>query len=74
MTEIAAAGKEQTTALTDVNMAVNQLDQTTQQNAAMAEQSTAACKSLAEFARQLAELFKPRSQRDAPPTTASMAA
>lgn len=77
MNEIAAAGKEQTTALTEVNMAVNQLDQTTQQNAAMAEESTAACKSLADFARQLANLagrFKTRGQQDAPSAKVSMAA
>ena len=40
--DIAAGAHEQATALQQVNSAINQLDQTTQQNAAMVEQSTAA--------------------------------
>jgi methyl-accepting chemotaxis protein len=39
---IAAGAKEQATGLDEVNTAVSQMDQVTQQNSAMAEESTAA--------------------------------
>jgi methyl-accepting chemotaxis protein len=55
--EIAASAQEQATALGEVNTAVNQMDQVTQQNAAMVEQSTAASHSLAQEAEQLATLI-----------------
>ncbi len=45
--DIAASAQEQATGLAQVNTAVNQMDQVTQQNAAMVEQSTAASHSLA---------------------------
>jgi methyl-accepting chemotaxis protein len=38
---IATAAREQSTGLTEINSAVNQMDQVTQQNAAMVEQTTA---------------------------------
>ena len=44
--EIALSAREQTRALGEVNIAVNQLDQLTQQNAAMVEQTTAATDAL----------------------------
>ena len=47
----------QATALTDVNSAINQMDEFTQQNAAMVEQSTAASRSLAQEASGLAGLI-----------------
>ncbi|WP_288429902.1 methyl-accepting chemotaxis protein [uncultured Agrobacterium sp.] len=53
---IATASKEQSTGLSEVNGAVNQMDQTTQQNAAMVEQSTAATSKLAEEAVNLGNL------------------
>lgn len=46
MTAIAGAAKEQAIGLSEVNSAVNQLDQVTQQNAAMVEESTAASNAL----------------------------
>ena len=52
--EIAEAAEEQSTGLKEVNTAVNQMDQTTQQNAAMVEESTAASQSLAHEAEALA--------------------
>ena len=55
--EIAASAQEQATALNEVNSAVNQMDQTTQQNAAMVEQSTAASQALAIETEELAELM-----------------
>jgi methyl-accepting chemotaxis protein len=58
VTEIAASAKEQATGLQEVNTAVNQMDQVTQQNAAMVEQSTAASHSLAREAEALATLLR----------------
>jgi methyl-accepting chemotaxis protein len=56
VTSIAASAQEQATGLAEVNTAVNQMDQVTQQNAAMVEESTAASHSLASEAQTLAEL------------------
>jgi methyl-accepting chemotaxis protein len=55
VTEIAASAQEQATGLHQVNSAINEMDQVTQQNAAMVEQSTAASHSLAQEAQGLAE-------------------
>jgi methyl-accepting chemotaxis protein len=54
--EIAASAAEQSTGLAEVNTAVNQMDQVTQQNAAMVEQTTAASHSLAQEAEKLTSL------------------
>jgi methyl-accepting chemotaxis protein len=54
--DIAASAQEQATGLGQVNSAVNAMDQTTQQNAAMVEQSTAASHGLAHEAEELARL------------------
>jgi methyl-accepting chemotaxis protein len=54
--EIAASAQEQASGLHEVNTAVNQMDQVTQQNAAMVEQSTAASHSLTSEAVELARL------------------
>jgi methyl-accepting chemotaxis protein len=51
--EISAATSEQTTGLRQVNEAVAQLDQMTQQNAALVEESAAAAESLADQSRKL---------------------
>ncbi|TAX01948.1 methyl-accepting chemotaxis protein (plasmid) [Rhizobium leguminosarum] len=56
MDAIATSAKEQSVGLSEVNVAVNRMDQTTQQNAAMVEQSTAASTSLAQEAQKLREL------------------
>ncbi len=55
VTEISASAQEQATGLAQVNTAVNQMDQVTQQNAAMVEQTTAASHSLSREAEALAE-------------------
>jgi methyl-accepting chemotaxis protein len=55
--EIAASAAEQSTGLAEVNTAVNQMDQVTQQNAAMVEQTTAASHSLGREAEELATLI-----------------
>jgi methyl-accepting chemotaxis protein len=53
---IASSAREQASGLAEVNTAVNQMDQMTQQNAAMVEQSTAASHALAQEAEELAQL------------------
>ena len=54
--EISAASAEQSDGITQVNTAVIELDQMTQQNAALVEQSAAAAQSLREQAHRLAQL------------------
>ncbi|EJZ21102.1 PAS domain-containing methyl-accepting chemotaxis protein [Rhizobium sp. Pop5] len=54
---IVEASKEQATGLKEINQAVNTLDQATQQNAAMVEESTAASHSLAREAETLRVLL-----------------
>jgi methyl-accepting chemotaxis protein len=54
--EIAASAQEQSTGLHQVNVAVNQMDQVVQQNAAMVEEATAATHSLRGDAGELAVL------------------
>lgn len=56
MGNIASASQEQASGLTEVNAAISQMDEMTQQNAAMVEQSTAAARSLASEASQLLQL------------------
>ena len=53
---IAASVQEQSVALVEVNSAVNQMDQATQQNAAMVEETTAASHCLASQAEELARM------------------
>ncbi|CAN7180970.1 methyl-accepting chemotaxis protein [Phenylobacterium sp. LjRoot219] len=57
VSEIAASAQEQATGLAQVNTAVNQMDQVTQQNAAMVEESTAASHSLAQETQELSRLM-----------------
>ncbi len=56
VTDIAASAQEQAAGLSQVNTAVNQMDQVTQQNAAMVEQAMAASHSLSDEAVELARL------------------
>jgi methyl-accepting chemotaxis protein-1 (serine sensor receptor) len=53
MGEIAAAAIEQSTGIDQVNLAVAQMDEVTQQNAALVEEAAAAASSLEEQARRL---------------------
>ena len=53
--EITAASSEQSTGIAHVNQAIGNLDQMTQQNAALVEESAAAAESLREQASQLAQ-------------------
>ena len=54
--EISAASSEQSDGISQVNTAVLELDQMTQQNAALVEESAAAAESLREQAQRLAQL------------------
>lgn len=59
--QIADSSSEQSTALHEVNSAINQMDQVTQRNAAMVEETTANSQKLTDDARELAreiEKFK----------------
>ncbi|WP_186123104.1 methyl-accepting chemotaxis protein [Burkholderia gladioli] len=53
MGEIASASAEQSTGIEQVNVAVAQMDEVTQQNAALVEQATAAAQSMADQAESL---------------------
>jgi aerotaxis receptor len=56
--EITAASKEQAIGISQVGQAVSQLDEMTQQNAAMVEQSSAAAGSMREQAQRLMEAIR----------------
>ena len=53
MGEIAAASTEQSRGIEQVNLAITQMDQATQQNAALVEEAAAAAKSLEDQGQQL---------------------
>ncbi len=55
MGEISAASQEQSTGIEQVNQTITQMDETTQQNAALVEEATAAARSMEEQAGHLAE-------------------
>ncbi|MCF1482553.1 MULTISPECIES: HAMP domain-containing methyl-accepting chemotaxis protein [Rhizobium/Agrobacterium group] len=57
VTAIVEAAREQSVGLQEINTAVNTMDQGTQQNAAMVEQTTAASHSLAKEAATLSDLL-----------------
>ena len=70
--EITAASQEQASGIDQVNKAIMQMDETTQQNAALVEEATSASQSMKEQARelmsqvasfQLAQTGQERSQR-----------
>ncbi|WP_417807149.1 methyl-accepting chemotaxis protein [Thioclava sp.] len=58
VSQIAQNAREQALSLTEINTAIAQLDQVTQQNAAMFEQTTAASHSLKSGARELNETMQ----------------
>lgn len=65
MGEISSASYEQNQGVTQVGTAVTQMDQTTQQNAALVEESAAAAASLYEQARKLQDTVQVFQVRDA---------
>jgi len=56
--EIAAASREQSSGIEQVNKAVMQMDEMTQQNAALVEEATAASQSMADQARDLTKMME----------------
>lgn len=69
ISDIAGGAKEQATGLGEINIGVTQLDQVTQQNAAMVEEATAAGQALNQDAAHLAELvarFRLMAAEDGP--------
>lgn len=56
MAEIASASQEQTGGIEQVNQAIGQMDQVTQQNAALVEESAAAAASMQDQAARLAQV------------------
>ena len=71
---IAASAREQSTGISEINSAIGQLDQSTQQNAAMVEETTAASITLAEEAQALSHTvaqFAIRSADDPGPVEAA---
>ncbi|HEY2416908.1 MAG TPA: methyl-accepting chemotaxis protein [Steroidobacteraceae bacterium] len=57
--EIAAASREQSSGIEQVNKAVMQMDATTQQNAALVEQASAASRAIVEHAEALNAVIRP---------------
>jgi methyl-accepting chemotaxis protein len=56
MGEITSASQEQTAGIEQINVAINQMDQVTQQNASLVEEAAAAAESMQEQAARLAEV------------------
>ena len=58
VSEIASASAEQSTGIDEINTAITQMDETTQQNAALVEENTAAAQSMVEQAQALERLMQ----------------
>jgi methyl-accepting chemotaxis protein len=74
MAEITSASDEQSDGLAQINLAVTQMDQVTQENAALVEEAAAAAASLEEQAHRLSSLvgtFKLNEAVKAPPRRAA---
>ena len=77
MGEISSASQEQTSGIEQINMAVTQMDQVTQQNASLVEEAAAAAESLQDQAAKLAQLvsvFKLDANSAQPTVVAPLAA
>ncbi len=73
--EIAAASNEQSAGIGQVNKAIVQLDELTQQNAALVEQASAASQAMADQARELnSAMQRYRVHADSPPAAGISAA
>jgi len=64
VTVIASSALDQANGLKQVNIAVNEMDQVTQQNAAMVEEATAATRTLAQQTEELARIVSRFKTRD----------
>ncbi len=58
VSEIASASQEQATGIGEINTAITQMDEVTQQNAALVEENTAAATTMVEQARELERLME----------------
>ena len=58
VSDIASSANEQATGLAEINSAINEMDRVTQRNAAMVEESTAACHSLTTESSELMSLVR----------------
>ena len=70
MGEITVASQEQTSGIEQINIAITQMDQVTQQNSALVEETAAASESLQDQAASLAQvvsLFKIRGREKTSP-------
>ena len=56
VSEISSSASSQARGLNEINLAIAQMDEVTQQNAAMAEQATAACRTILQDGERLASL------------------
>ncbi|MFL9950788.1 methyl-accepting chemotaxis protein [Paraburkholderia agricolaris] len=74
MSEIAAASVEQSRGIEQVNLAITQMDNVTQQNAALVEEAAAASRSMEDQGQQLNEAVAFFQVKDAPHTVATAAA
>jgi len=72
--EISSASQEQRTGIEQVNQAVSQMDQVTQQNAALVEQATAAAQAMADQAQGLREAVAVFNVGDSDSMSAPLAA
>ena len=73
MSEITSASHEQSAGISEVNQAVTQMDNITQQNAALVEQAAAAAESLQEQAQALITAVAIFRLKGSPPATAALA-
>ncbi|MCL1533306.1 methyl-accepting chemotaxis protein [Xanthomonas nasturtii] len=74
MGEISAASQEQSAGIEQVNLTVTQMDEATQQNAALVQEATAAARSMEEQAGELTQavsIFKIEAERPAAVRTAA---
>ena len=71
--DIAGQSIDQSNTLRQFNIAISEIDQTTQQNAAMSEESAAACQSLAKECERLAQMANKFSARSLDPATGKAA-
>ncbi|MBC7513583.1 MAG: MCP four helix bundle domain-containing protein [Herminiimonas sp.] len=77
ISEISAASTEQTGGIDQINVAITEMDQVTQQNAALVEEAAAAAEAMQEQAARLAQMvsvFQLAAAQGAPPTLAVPAA
>ena len=72
VSEIAVSAREQSSGLAEINAAVNQLDQVTQQNAAMFEETTAASHALTREAETLTQTMARFKTGEAAPASAEV--